>query len=516
MNILPFIKEKSKRKKQIITFLLLFVFLSRVFLCAAFADEEVSPESVPASADQETEATDAEAEEDDEEQTEDVTEEATETRREGAGTARTLGGVLAPPITAEGAILMDADNMAILYQKNMDQPYFPASITKIMTCLLAVEKCPLSDVVTMSNEAVFGIDRTSSNVGLDVGQKITMEEAILCVMLASANEAASAIAEHVSGSIEDFVDLMNERAKELGCTNTHFHNANGLPDDEHYISPHDMAIIAKAFNDNETCRRLASLRDYDIEPTSTQPDEIHLLNHHKMYDGLTFAYDPVVWGKTGYTMAAGATLVTVAEKDGMSLICVVMKDESDVNYTDTRILFDFGFSNYSRYTISEYDTNYNMDEAPFFQIDDTTFGSTKSFVYTDKTSYVVLPTGISFSKLDSRIEYRDDTMGDEFADVVYELNGDYAGECHLMMEETPSEKASFSTVITDTAADKGVTFINVKKVIPYVVLTIVVIGFIVLVIHVVKTYNFGNAMNKRMDIRRRRKRYHSDFDDIDF
>ena len=157
-----------------------------------------------------------------------------------------------------------------------------------------------------------------------------------------------------------------------------------------------------------------------------------------------------------------------------------------------------------------------MDEAPFFQIDDTTFGSTRSFVSTDKTSYVVLPTGISFSKLDSRIEYRDDTMGGEFADVVYELNGDYAGECHLMMEETPSEKASFSTVISDTAADKGVTFINVKKVIPYVVLAIVVIGFIVLVIHVVKTYNFGNAMNKRMDIRRRRKRYHSDFDDIDF
>ncbi|MBO5551203.1 MAG: D-alanyl-D-alanine carboxypeptidase, partial [Lachnospiraceae bacterium] len=121
----------------------------------------------------------------------------------------TIGNIEAPLITAEGAILMDADNGAILYQKNMDTPYFPASITKIMTCLLAVENCSLSETVTMSNEAVFGIDRTSSNVGLDVGQAISMEEAILCVMLASANEAASAIAEHVSGSIEGFVTLMN-------------------------------------------------------------------------------------------------------------------------------------------------------------------------------------------------------------------------------------------------------------------------------------------------------------------
>ncbi|MBQ9443583.1 MAG: D-alanyl-D-alanine carboxypeptidase, partial [Lachnospiraceae bacterium] len=207
-----------------------------------------------------------------------------------ASAVKTLGDISAPQIIAEGAILMDANEGVILYQKNMDQPYFPASITKIMTCLLAVENSSLSDTVTLSDKAVFGIDRASSNVGLDVGQAIPMEEAILCVMLASANEAASAIAEHVSGSIEDFVDLMNKRAEELGCTHTHFVNANGLPDEDHYVSPHDMALIAKAFNDNDTCRRLASMRDYDVAVTPTQPDEIHLLNHHKMYPGLSYAY----------------------------------------------------------------------------------------------------------------------------------------------------------------------------------------------------------------------------------
>ena len=126
--------------------------------------------------------------------------------------SETLGDIEPPDITAEGAILMDADEGVILYRKNMDQPYFPASITKIMTCLLAVENCSLNETVKFSNNAVFGIDRTSSNVGLDVGQSIPMEEAILCVMLASANEAATAIAEHVSGSVEDFTDLMNQRA----------------------------------------------------------------------------------------------------------------------------------------------------------------------------------------------------------------------------------------------------------------------------------------------------------------
>lgn len=463
-------------------------------------------------ADEADEETEEEAEET--EETEETEEPGDEPSGSGIG-VKTLGNLDAPHITAEGAVLMEANNGAILYQKNMDTPYFPASITKIMTCLLAVEKSSLSETVTMSNTAVFGIDRGSSNVGLDVGQSISMEEAILCVMLASANEAASAIAEHVSGSIEEFVELMNERAKELGCTNTHFKNANGLPDEDHYISPHDMALIAKAFNDNDTCRRLGSMRTYDVAVTATQPDEIHLLNHHKMYPGLPYEYEPVVWGKTGYTIAAGATLVTVAESNGLSLICVVMKDESEKNYTDTRILFDYGFNNFTRLNISENDDSYRLNEAPFFQTGDLTFGDTKSFITLDPKSFVVVPEGIPFSRLTSEVEY-EGSSEDDLGKIVYRLDGEYAGECFMTAREPGEGKPIYETMLTETEKEKGITYINVKDVLMYMGIGIGAVVVIIILIHLVKAYNFETAFSKRMSIKKRRNRYHSDFDDIDF
>ena len=429
---------------------------------------------------------------------------------------RTMGNVAAPSVIAEGAILMDAENGVILYQKNMDTPYFPASITKIMTCLLAAEKCSMSEMVTFSKEAVFGIDRSSSNVGMDVGQSISMEEAILCVMLASANEVASAIAEHVSGSISDFTDLMNERAKELGCTHTHFVNANGLPDEDHYISPHDMALIAAAFHKNDTCRRLASMRTYDLKVTSTQPDEVHLLNHHKMYPGLSYAYDPVIWGKTGYTVAAGATLVTVAEKDGLTLICVVMKDASEKNYSDTRALLDFGFTNYTPVSIAENETSFDMHEAEFFQTKSHFFGNTSSFITLDDKGFVILPRGVPFSRLSRQIEYRENARDGVLADVIYYLGEDRAGSARLMINGEAADLSAFTSTPLENNEEENVRFINIKKILPVVAISFGAVSIIGLMIYLIRTFNFGGALSRRINIKRKRKRYHSDFDKIDF
>ncbi len=497
MNILQRLKQKSKISIILSVIIFFILSLPESACYTAYADESISDN--------------------------DTTENAEETGSVSESVAinmpsDTLGNTAAPKITAEGAILMDAGNGAILYQKNIDTPYFPASITKIMTCLLAVENCSLNETVTMSHEAVFGIDRGSSNVGLDVGQAISMEEAVLCVMLASANEAASAIAEHVSGSIDDFVDLMNQRAVELGCTNTHFENANGLPNDNHVISPRDMALIAKAFNENDTCRRLASMRTYDVAVTPTQPDEIHLLNHHKMYEGLPYAYDPVVWGKTGYTTVAGATLVTVAESNGLSLICVVMKDESEKNYADTRSLLDFGFGNYIKSNISENDDHYKMTEAEFFQSEDDTFGDTGSFISQDTGGYVILPEGTPFSSLDTSIRYTNDPESRIFATVSYEMDGQYAGECDLLLNDSNTDRAEINNMLTETVDSENVkvTYIDVTKLIPYVVAFLVLFAIIAVLIHLMKVYNVGNAMSRRREIKKRQKRYHSDFDDIDF
>ena len=164
-----------------------------------------------------------------------------------AGNDNTESGVSAPDVIAESAILMDARSGAILYEKNIHTQRYPASITKLLTCLVAKKNSELSDVVTFSKEAVFGIERRSSNIGIDVGETLTMEECLYAILLESANEVASAVAEHVGGSIEGFTRMMNEEAASLGCTDSNFVNANGLPDDNHYTSAYDMALIAQAF-----------------------------------------------------------------------------------------------------------------------------------------------------------------------------------------------------------------------------------------------------------------------------
>lgn len=149
----------------------------------------------------------------------------------------------APDITAESAILMDAASGAVLYGKDEESKQYPASITKVMTALLAIENCSMDDIVTFSNEAVNGIEPGSSSAGINVGAQLTVEDTLYALMLVSANEAASALAEHISGSNEAFAELMNQRAAELGCTGTHFTNPHGLPDEDHYTTAHDMALI---------------------------------------------------------------------------------------------------------------------------------------------------------------------------------------------------------------------------------------------------------------------------------
>ena len=239
-----------------------------------------------------------------------------------AGNENTESGVSAPGVIAESAILMDARSGAILYEKNIHTQRYPASITKLLTCLVAKKNSELSDVVTFSKEAVFGIERRSSNIGIDVGETLTMEECLYAILLESANEVASAVAEHVGGSIEGFTRMMNEEAASLGCADSNFVNANGLPDDNHYTSAYDMALIAQAFFADEKLSEISGTVYYQLLPTATQPDEINLQNHHRLLMGCRYgskySYEYTVGGKTGYTDVARQTLVTCAEKDGIT------------------------------------------------------------------------------------------------------------------------------------------------------------------------------------------------------
>jgi D-alanyl-D-alanine carboxypeptidase (penicillin-binding protein 5/6) len=249
-----------------------------------------------------------------------------------------------PVVESEAAVLMDAKTGQVLFQKNMEEQLYPASITKIMTVLLGLENGNLNDIITMSREAIFSIGRGSAHIALDVGEQITLEQALMAAMLPSANEASNGIAEYVSGSIPEFVKLMKQRAVQAGALHTSFTNANGLWSADHVTTAYDMAMITKsALMNDQFCRIFGTLK-YDIPPTNKQPQPRHLYAEHKMLPNGRYAYDGIIGGKTGYTQMSQNTLVTAASRGDRELIVVVLKSQNNAVYTDTKTLLDYGFN----------------------------------------------------------------------------------------------------------------------------------------------------------------------------
>lgn len=240
-------------------------------------------------------------------------------------------GVEVPPaISAQAAILMEADSGRVLYEKDAHSRRLIASTTKLMTALVALESTPhLDKVITVKPE----YQAEGSSMYLKVGEELTLEELLYGLLLSSGNDAALAIAGGCAGKVETFVGWMNEWAAELGMKDSHFANPNGLDDTEHYSTAYDMALLARAALKNETLRQMVATRSITVAGRS-------LINHNK----LLWQYEGCMGMKTGYTEAAGRTLVTCAKRDGQTLICVTLKDRND--WEDHAALFDYGFQNW--------------------------------------------------------------------------------------------------------------------------------------------------------------------------
>lgn len=309
-----------------------------------------------------------------------------------------------PSIGAESAVLMDVQTGAVLYAKNSHEHLYPASITKIMTALLAFEHLSPSRMVSFSEEAVFGIERDSSNIGIDIGEELSAKECMYALMIASANEVAMALAEEIGGSVSHFASMMNERAAELGCTDTHFVNPHGLHDDDHYTCAYDMALISREFFSHDNLAEYANMVSYHFEPTDTQPDDFYVNNKHMLING-TIDYDGIVGGKTGFTSISRQTLVTCCERDGIRLVCVVMKEESPGQFDDTTALFDYGFSNFHKLRISDYEQSYLLDDPAFMQKGQDLFGSKTVPLSIAQDSYVMIPETLSFEDLSTEFLY---------------------------------------------------------------------------------------------------------------
>lgn len=422
-----------------------------------------------------------------------------------------------PAIGAESAILMELNTKTILYAKNIDEKLYPASTTKIMTCLLAAQNCDLNDNVTFSHDAVYKVPSDGSNIGMDEGETITLEQAMYGVLVGSANEAASAVGEHVAASLgkeptaEAFAKIMNQKAKELGCKNTNFMNANGLYDDNHYTTAYDLALIGCEFFNNEMLCKMSSTATYNIPPTAAQPDDIWIHSKNKLLKNREFAYPYLLGSKTGFVSQSRQTLVSGAEKDGLRLVCVVFKEETPYQFEDTVKLFNYGFENFKKLVVDDYETKYSMNNLDLFDTEHDLFGDSTPLMAMEKDSYIVVPSPAEFADVSSKVTYSKEAKSNVIATIAYYYSDICVGTCDITFSNAEPEHFDFTLgeeeKKEEAAASKtpNIIFINVKKVIIGILIFAAVVMLLMMLLSVLNNYSFSSRgqSNKRRRQRRR-------------
>lgn len=409
---------------------------------------------------------------------------------------------LGPAIGAEAAILMDANTGAILYEKNIHAKLYPASITKLLSTYIAVQECELDEMVTFSEEAVHSINWwEDANMGVYAGSSLTVEEVLYGILVGSANEAAYAIAEHISGNLDDFSALMNQTAKKLGCKDSNFVTPNGIHDENHYTTAYDMALIARAFFSNETLTKMSATTRFDVPVTENQTREgIILTAKSQLHPGKTYAYSSLVGTKTGYTDQARQTLVSCAEKNGLKLICVILKEEAPAQFTDTIELFDYGFDNFEALHLNEIDNPYSIDNH-FFTRDIDLLGSSKTILSLNKNDYIVLPNTLTVDNLTSKVSY-ENKSDSSVACINYYYRNHLLGKIDV-------ELAIEEPVIFDFGNQQNSTINFIEKENQntiYVNVIHLLIGFILITIFFTIIFSIQSlARNKRIAKRRKNK-----------
>ena len=252
----------------------------------------------------------------------------------------------ASDISSTAAIVMETSTNTVLYSKNADQALYPASAVKVMTCLLALENSSLDDQVTMTATGVSGVTDGGANISAQLDEVFTMEQCLYAIMIASANDIALQVAEHISGSVDAFVQAMNTRAQEVGCTDTVFTNPTGLPDENQHTTARDMALIMETAMENDTFRTFAATTSYTLPATNVSGGDRVLTNNFTMINNTSDGYyDACIGGKEGYTEASGSTLVCEASKNNMKLVCVVLHGASGATDNEAITLLNYGFDN---------------------------------------------------------------------------------------------------------------------------------------------------------------------------
>ncbi|MBS4815944.1 MAG: D-alanyl-D-alanine carboxypeptidase [Clostridium sp.] len=355
-------------------------------------------------------------------------------------------------LSSASAIVMELSTGTVLYSKNIHKKHYPASITKIMTSLLTLENSSPSDVVTFTEAEAHGIETGSSSMYCVPGEKFTIEQVLYGIMLQSANEMCLVAADHVAGSVDKFVEMMNQRVAQLGLKDTHFMNPNGLHNDDHYTSAYDMACIAREAWKNPSFQKICGTRTYQVKSTNKRKaSEIlggQLLNHHQMINGYEtssrYEKDYVIGGKTGYTSMAHSTLVTFAEKDGMQLVSVIMKGNSPKQgepneYTDTTRILDYAFEKFSKHAVNGENSDVNEN---LFNTFDSYFNADQSPLRLSAESAVILPKGVALRKAKQQIRYDNSVKLQDGENVIgtvkYTYDGRMVGSTDIIYDSTKS------------------------------------------------------------------------------
>lgn len=345
-----------------------------------------------------------------------------------------------PELHTSYYMLADLDSGRVLYSKNADEKVYPASTTKILTGIMALERCNLSDVVTATSEAIDPINNKHSNMGIRVGEELTVEQLLYGMLVHSANDAANVLAVHMAGNLSDFASLMNTRASELGAENTHFTNAHGFHDDNHYTTVADLAKITSYAMKNEKFAEIVSTSKYQI-PATNKYHETRYLSSTNMFlsNNRTSAhlFKYALGVKTGSTDEAGNCLVAAAEKNGTRLMSIVMKCKNVNNgdgaysFVDSRALLDYGFENYKHITVASL-----ADVVADSKVREAK-GGVRVTLSPEEELKVLLPKDTDTNQITAEIEMEEDikapiAKGDILGTAVYSLNGEELGTVKLI------------------------------------------------------------------------------------
>ncbi len=373
-------------------------------------------------------------------------------------------------LASQTAVLMDADTGVVLYEKNMHDTMYPASITKIMTAMLAIQHLEPEQVLTVSQTAVNAVPRTSSHISLQAGERLTVRDALYAIGMESANDAANVLAEAVSGSLEAFAEEMTRQAQALGAMNTHFANANGLPDSQHFTTAYDMALITAAALKQEGLATYFSTVNYTFPATNLSAAR-SFSNKDRLLPGGQYYYEGVLMAKTGWTTSAQGTFAAVVKQGDTTLVAVTLKSPLlEDKYKDTHKLMDYGFTHYSAVKVSGEQVTAQLSLGEYTPV------KGQKFTY-------LIPTGTLFAdirySLSEEVELSPDSPLNITVPVSATLGETVLPEIEVKLERPAPPREAY--ILAELLSPQGMTPEQVQAILNVLRIPAAVVGVLLLI-----------------------------------